>query len=68
MSYLLAALALGAACVLWFLVQRWAGAEEESSCPEADPDCAACARGEPAASASVAAAPAHCRDPNAPER
>jgi hypothetical protein len=53
-TYVLAVLALAAACVLWYLVQRWAGTAVEPGCPEAEADCADCERREVAGSPSAA--------------
>jgi hypothetical protein len=44
-THLLAILGLGAACALFYLVQRGAGATDDPACPEADADCGGCALG-----------------------
>jgi hypothetical protein len=41
-SYVIAVLGLGAACVLWYLVQRWARPEGDPPCQAEDPHCGAC--------------------------
>ena len=45
MTHLLAVLCLGAACALWYLVQRGSHATDDPACPEADADCGGCALG-----------------------
>lgn len=45
MSYLIAILGLAAACMLWFWVQRWAGADEARAAGR-EPDCDGCERAE----------------------
>jgi hypothetical protein len=44
MTYLLAALGLGAACVLWFLVQRASGTLDAPLCGDAGSHCGDCAQ------------------------
>jgi hypothetical protein len=44
-SYLIAILALAAACILWFWVQRWAGAGEAGATGR-EPECEGCERAE----------------------
>ena len=58
MSYVVAALFLAGACVLSYLVQRWAGTTEEPACEEAEADCDGCALRPDAASPVRAIAPA----------
>lgn len=43
MSYLFAPLALAAACVAWFLLQRWLGTIDSPPCGEPEPECQSCA-------------------------
>ncbi len=43
MVHVIAVLGLGAACILWFLVQYWARPEGDAPCEEGDdPHCSAC--------------------------
>jgi hypothetical protein len=44
MSHLLAVLGLGAACVVWFLLQRATGRSEAPPCGGAELSCDGCAR------------------------
>jgi hypothetical protein len=53
-TYVLAVLALAAACVLWYLVQRGAASPDEAGCAEADADCGDCSLREAGGSTGAA--------------
>jgi hypothetical protein len=40
--HVIAVLGLAAACVLWYLVQRWARPEGDAPCQTRDPHCGVC--------------------------
>jgi hypothetical protein len=42
-NHVIAVLGLVAACILWYLVQRWAAPEDTEPCQEYRPDCGSCA-------------------------
>jgi hypothetical protein len=48
-TYILAVLSLSAACMLWYLIQRWAGKLDEPPCEDAGSDCESCYRRDEAA-------------------
>jgi hypothetical protein len=41
-SYVLVVLCVVAACVLWYLLQRWAGLEAAPTCGDAPAECGDC--------------------------